>query len=83
MARTNNDQKTLAEVYVKLADYEGDVFAEYEKSFEYYKRALEYFKLNRDSSGILETNHAIAKRYIDAGFYDESIQLLQNLQNVY
>ncbi len=83
LARTNNDQKTLAEVYVKLADYEGDVFAEYEKSFEYYKRALEYFKLNRDSSGILETNHAIAKRYIDAGFYDESIQLLQNLQNVY
>jgi tetratricopeptide (TPR) repeat protein len=83
LARTNNDQKTLAEVYIKLADYEGDVFAEFEKSFEYYRRALEYFKVTRDSNGVFETNHSIAKRYTDAGFYEESINLLQNLVIIY
>ncbi len=83
LARTNNDQKTLADVYIKLAEYEGDVFAEYEKSFEYYRRALEYFKIARDSNGIYETNHAIARRYIDAGFYNESVTILQNLVTVY
>ena len=83
LARTNNDQKTLADVYIKLAEYEGDVFAEYEKSFEYYRRALEYFKIARDSNGINETNHAIARRYIDAGFYNEGVTILQNLVNVY
>ncbi len=83
LARTNNDQKTLADVYIKLAEYEGDVFGEYEKSFEYYRRALEYFKIARDSNGIYETNHAIAKRYIDAGFYNESVAILQNLVTVY
>ncbi len=83
LARANNDQKTLAEVYIKLADYEGDVFAEYEKSFEYYKRALDYFKINRDTNGVYETNFAIAKRYTDAGFYEESINILQNLAGIY
>lgn len=83
LARTNNDQKTLAEVYIKLADYEGDVLAEYEKSFEYYRRALEYFKITRDSNGIFETNYSIAKRYTDAGFYEESITILLNLVNIY
>ncbi len=83
LARINNDQKTLAEVYIKLADYEGDVFAEYEKSFEYYRRALEYFKVTRDSNGVFETNYSIAKRYTDAGFYEESINLLQNLVIIY
>ncbi|MBL0025580.1 MAG: hypothetical protein IPO98_11560 [Saprospiraceae bacterium] len=83
LARTNNDQKILADVYIKLADYEGDVFSEYERSFEYYQRALEYFKINRDSAGIYETNHAIAKRYIDAGFNNEAVNILQNLVSVY
>ena len=83
LARTNNDQKILADVYIKLADYEGDVFSEYERSFEYYQRALEYFKINRDSAGIYETNHAIAKRYIDAGFNNEAVNILQKLVSVY
>lgn len=83
LARSNNDQKTLAHIYIKLAEYEGDVFAEYDKSFEYYRRALEYFKINRDSNGVVETNHSIAKRYTDAGFYQEAINLLQNLVVIY
>jgi signal transduction histidine kinase len=83
LARTNNDQRTLAEVYLKLAEYEGKVFAEYEKSFEYYRRALDYFKIIKDSVGINETNHAIANAYIDAGFYNEAITILQELARLY
>lgn len=83
LSRSSNDQKTLAEVYIKLAEYEGDVFSEFEKSFEFYRRALEYFKILKDSSGIHSTNHAIAKRYLDAGFYIESISMLQELATVY
>lgn len=83
LARNNNDNKTLAEVYIKLGDYEGDVFAEYEKSLKYYNWALDHFKATKDIEGINETNHAIARRYTDAGFYTEAIQLLQNLATFY
>jgi two-component system NarL family sensor kinase len=83
LARTNNDNRTLAEVYIKLGDYEGDVFAEYEKSLKYYNWALDHFKATKDTNGINETNHAIANRYTDAGFFTEAIQILQNLANFY
>ena len=83
LARTNKDQRTLAEVYVKLADYEGDVFTDYEKSFEYYRRALEYFKILGDSAEVRKARYSIAKRYLDAGFYNESISILQNLVAIY
>jgi signal transduction histidine kinase len=83
LARNNNDNKTLAEVYIKLGDYEGDVFAEYEKSLKYYNWALDHFKATKDTVGINETNHAIANRYKDAGFYAEAIQLLKNLATFY
>jgi signal transduction histidine kinase len=83
LARNNNDNKTMAEVYVKLGDYEGDIFAEYEKSLKYYNWALDHFKATKDSIGIIETNHAIARRYKDAGLYNESIQILQGLAKIY
>lgn len=83
LARSNNDNITLAHVYVKLGDYEGDVFAEYEKSLKYYNWALEHFKANKDTININETNHAIAKRYTSTGFYSEAIQLLNNLVTYY
>ena len=83
LARKNNDQNTLAEVYIKLGDYEGDIYSEYEKSLEYYQRSLEYFKVKKDSDGIHKANHAIARRYIDAGFYTEASGILENLISVY
>jgi signal transduction histidine kinase len=83
LARNNNDYKTLAEVYIKLGDYEGDVFSEYEKSLRYYNWALDHFKATKDTLSINETNHAIAKRYTEAGFYSEAIQILNNLAAYY
>ncbi|MBK8828478.1 MAG: hypothetical protein IPO26_17785 [Saprospiraceae bacterium] len=83
LARNNNDNKTMAEVYLKLGDYEGDLFAEYEKSLKYYNWALDHFKATKDSIGISETNQSIARRYKDAGLYNESIQILLTLAQIY
>lgn len=82
-ARENKDQKTLAQVYVKLADYEGDIFGDYRRALEYYKWALEYFKVTGDSSKVNETNFYLAQRYLQAGFVDESLTILLNLANVH
>ncbi|MBK9735672.1 MAG: sensor histidine kinase [Saprospiraceae bacterium] len=82
-ARINKDQKTLASVYVKLADYEGDVLSDFKTSFKYYRNALEYYKVTGDSTGVHETNQAIARRYYQTGFFDESINILQNLVSIY
>lgn len=82
-ARIDKDQKNLAKIYLLLAEYEGDVFYDYDKSFEYYRRALEYQKVLGDIDGINKTNQAIAKRYLLAGFYNESINIFQNLINNY
>jgi len=79
MARSNKDQKQLAGIYLALANYESDYFGDYGKSFEYYKRALEYSKILGDRSGMEDINFAIAKRYRDSGLYSEAIELLQDL----
>ena len=83
LARSNNDNETLAEVYLKLGDYEGDYFAEYEKSLKYYNYAITHFKALKNNNGILRANHAIANRYRDAGLYSEALQILLNLEKSY
>ena len=80
-ARENKDQKSLAQVYLQLADYEGDVFGDYRRALEYYKWALDYFKVTGDSARVHETNFYIAQRYLQAGFVDESLTILLNLLN--
>ncbi len=81
LARTNNDNSTLADVYIKLGDYEGDVFSEYEKSLRYYNYALEHFKATKNEKGIKQTNYKIAVRYINAGFFNDAINMLSALAN--
>ena len=83
LARSNNDNETLAEVYLKLGDYEGDYFAEYEKSLKYYNYAITHFKALKNTNGILRANHAIANRYRDAGLYSEALHILLNLEKSY
>jgi len=83
IARSNNDQKTLAQVYLKLGDYEGEYFSDFGKSLDYYQRSLEYFKVLKDDEGVHAVNQAIAKRYIKVGFYNDAEQILKNLEKVY
>ncbi len=82
-ARENKDQKTLAHIYLQLADYEGDVFGDYRRALEYYKWALEYFKVTGDSVRVHETNFYLAQRYLQTGFVDESLNILLNLAEVH
>lgn len=83
LARTNNDNETLAEVYLKLGDYEGDYFKEYDKSLKYYNNAITYFKTIKNANGLLRANHAIANRYRDAGLNSEALQILQSIATTY
>ncbi len=78
-ARNENDQTTLAWVYLKLGDYEGDIFSDFGKSLDYYKRSLDYFKVAKNNEGIHQVNQAIARRYIKVGFYSEANQILSHL----
>jgi len=82
-ARENKDQKTLAQVYLQLADYEGDVFGDYRRALEYYKWALDYFKVTGDSVRVHQTNFQIAQRYLQTGFVDESLNILLKLAEVH
>ncbi len=83
LARSNNDNETLAEVYLKLGDYEGDYFAEYDKSLKNYNYAINHYKALKDTDGIFRANHAIARRYRDAGLNSEAIQILIRLEKKY
>jgi hypothetical protein len=51
-ARLNKDQKTLSKVYFLLAEYEANVFANYDKALEYYSRAKQYFQILGDSFNV-------------------------------
>ncbi|MFZ1705510.1 MAG: sensor histidine kinase [Saprospiraceae bacterium] len=80
-ARLNKDQKTLSKVYYLLAEYESDVFANYDKSLEYYSRAKQYFQILGDSFNVSKTQHSIGKKYMKNGFYKESESILKGLLN--
>lgn len=78
-ARLQKDQKTLSRVYYLLAEYEADVFANYDKSLEYYSRAKQYFQILGDSFNVSKTQHAIGKKYMKTGFYNETESILKGL----
>ncbi|MBK6362082.1 MAG: sensor histidine kinase [Saprospiraceae bacterium] len=80
-ARLNKDQKTLSTVYFLLAEYEANVFANYDKSLEYYSRAKQYFQILGDSFNVSKTQHFIGKKYMKTGFYEESASILNGLLN--
>ncbi len=78
-ARQRKDQSTLAAVYEKMANYEGNVLTNYERSIEYYRRAYEYNKLLGVQSKLISINQAIADIYIDAGLHTDAIEILEKL----
>lgn len=78
-ARKNKDQKLLAVIYSRMAEYEGTVLADYEKSIEYFRRAYEYYKLTNNTTQLNETNLSIANIYIEAGLYTDAIEILNKL----
>jgi two-component system NarL family sensor kinase len=82
-ARKTKDQYLLASIYSRMAHYEGNVLADYEKSIEYFRRAYEYYKLTNNTNQLHETNLSIASIYIEAGLYSDAIDILNKLVKPY
>jgi signal transduction histidine kinase len=78
-ARINKDQKTLSKVYFLLAEYEDKQFGNYDKALEYFSRAKQYYQILGDSFQVSNTQHAISKKYIKTGFYNEAESILKSL----
>ncbi len=72
-ARSTNDHAKLADAYFLLANIEGDVLNDYLKSFEYYRRSMEYYKLIGNDSGFRKASFEYGKRFLEAGYYDAAI----------
>lgn len=72
-ARSTNDHAKLADAYFLLANIEGDVLNDYLKSFEYYRRSMEYYKLIGNDLGFRKASFEYGKRFLEAGYYDAAI----------
>ncbi|MEZ4912189.1 MAG: sensor histidine kinase [Saprospiraceae bacterium] len=72
-ARATNNHALLADTYFLLANIEGDVLNDYLKSFEYYRRSMEYYKLTSNSGGYRKASFEYGRRFLDAGYYDAAI----------
>jgi signal transduction histidine kinase len=78
-ARLSKDQSTLAAIYRQMADYEGNVLTNYEKSIEFYRRSYEYYKVLGNTMELNKINLAISDIYVDAGLPTDAIDILQKL----
>jgi signal transduction histidine kinase len=81
-ARQRKDQNTLASIYERMADYEGNILTNYERAIEYYRRSYEYYKLLNQPQKLHQINQAIADIYIDAGLPTDAIEILEKLKLV-
>lgn len=82
-ARNTKDQKMLADVYFLLATYEKTIFANQKKSFDYFTRSLEFYKILKDTTQINRVNRDIAESYRDAGLYKRAIEKYESLIEYY
>ena len=82
-ARSTNNHALLADAYFLLANIEGDVLNDYLKSFEYYRRSMEYYKLTNNAAGHRKASFEYGKRFLDAGYYDAAIDIFLPLVEEY
>jgi len=80
IARKNKDFKKLAETYAKFAKYEEESRRNYEISFDYFSRALEYYKLVKDTLNIRNTEFDIARHLIENGMYGDAFEAFEELK---
>ncbi len=82
-ARIEQDHEDLADVYFLLAQLEENKNSDYEKSFEYYTRSLEYYKIGDNISQVHEIQKKIAKSYARSELYSEAISIYNELLEYY
>ena len=82
-ARQSKDFHQLADSYYQLALYEEEKNRNFERSFEYLARALEYYKVVNDSSGIRDAKYHIARQLLENGMYNDALDELTELKDYY
>jgi len=82
-ARTSKDQKALADAYYKLADFEEQINRNLKKSFDYYTRASEYYKVINDNDKLIATRWKIARHFYSSENYSTAAPLYQDVADFY
>lgn len=82
-ARDSKDIRELAINYYLLANFESEINANQIQAFDYYTRAIEYYRILDDIEKINEIKYIIGNRYADAGLYKEAIDQYQELLTYY
>lgn len=82
-ARDNKDIKELALNYYLIANFEAEINNNQIQAFDYYTRAIEYYRILDDIEKINEIKYIIGNRYADAGLYKEAIDQYKELLTYY
>ena len=82
-ARKEKDFSMLASSYFDFGVYEEEIKKNSEKSFEYFSRALEYYKVLNDTIGIYNTRFHIAKHLMNNAMYRDAIQEFDLLKDYF
>jgi signal transduction histidine kinase len=83
IARQNRDFNSLAKSYYQLGLFEERSRRNFERSFDYLSRALEYYKLVKDSTGIQNTRFHMARHLMENAMYDDALDEFQDLKKYY
>lgn len=82
-ARKLKDFDKLASSYFKLALYEEEKKRNYERSFEYFRRALEFYEFNQDTVGIRESEFHLARQLLKNDMVEEALEEFNRLKTYY
>lgn len=82
-ARDTKNISELAINYYLLANFEAEINANQIQAFDYYTRAIEYYRILDDIEKINEIKYIIGNRYADAGLYKEAIDQYEELLTYY
>ena len=82
-ARKQKDFNQLADSYFGLALYEEEQKRNFERSFDYLSRALDFYKVVRDTTGIQKTRFHIARHLIENAMLDDALDELKELITYY
>lgn len=82
-ARKDKNFENLAHSYFQLALYEEKKKRNYERSFDYLSRALDFYKVVRDSAGIQKTRYHIARHMVENAMYNDALDEFQSLKPYY
>ena len=82
-ARQAKDFSKLAHSYLDLALFEEKSRRNFEKSFDYLSRALDFYKVVKDTTGIQKTRFHMARHLIENAMYDDALDELNELKVYY